>query len=95
MADEVKPLDPNTVAHRDAPHAPVIFFDEAPIYANNKGVIAVTLEFLSAAPDGKGGITHELVVAGYLRCSTHAARALYNALDKALLIGAPVEGQPN
>jgi hypothetical protein len=93
MANEPKPSA--TVKISDRPHAPVIFFDEAPIFNNYNGIIGVTLSVNLSLPNGRGGLISEQVVAGYLRGNVKALTALRGAIDSALLLGTKIEGEAN
>jgi hypothetical protein len=78
----------------DTPRAPIIFFDDAPVFNNYNGIIGVTLTAGRAIPDGAGGIIGDTVVVAFLRGNIQAAVALRNAIDSALLLGAKT-GQAN
>jgi hypothetical protein len=77
----------------DLPRAPIIYFDHCPTLGNAQGLINVMLAASVVMP--AGGTTTQVVpvAVAHLRCSTAAAIQLRDAIDKALLIGAPV-GQP-
>lgn len=78
----------------DAHHAPVIFFDGAPNFGNNNGIVNITLAVAKHTLSA-GSIKVEVSVAAYLRCNIPAAIDLRDALNNALLIGAPVQGEAN
>lgn len=69
---------------KNAALAPVIYFDNVPVY----GVLASNIEIeLSARllmPKPDGGVSADMTCVGHMRCSIAAARMLRDALDKAL-----------
>lgn len=75
----------------DVPHAPIIFFDGAPVFSFMDETVRVTLTAVRANRIGDGLFT-EYVTVAYLRCGPEAAKSLRDALDKALLLGTKVEG---
>lgn len=86
-AQQVRPLA------ADTPHAPLIFFDEAPTVSARDGVIGFTLTAGHHLPLAGGHTASEAVVAAHLRCSLAAARRLHDALGKVLLLAAKPEGE--
>jgi hypothetical protein len=90
-----KPDKPATVKVVDRPHAPIIFFDEAPVFNNYNGIIGMTISTNVSVPDGKGGIASEQVASAYLRGNINAFLALKNAIESAMLLGAKTEGEAN
>ncbi len=92
--------DPATSEHKagivvtDPNHAPIIYFDGAPNFGNNNGVVNVTLAASRHMIQGDQ-IAFDVVAVAFLRCNVGAAIALREALDKALLIGMPTEGNAN
>jgi hypothetical protein len=89
MAD--KPADDVFVPIRDLPTAPIIFFEYCPTLGNNQGLINIMLAAGIVMPTGGGATEVQPVAVAHLRCATAAAIQLRDAIDKALLIGAPVE----
>lgn len=78
----------------DPSHAPIIFFDGAPNFGNNEGIINITLAAgRHMINDDK--IAFDAVAVAFLRCGIPAAIALRAAIDKALLIGMPTQGGAN
>lgn len=76
---------------RDLPAAPIIYFEFCPTLGNNAGLINIMLATGLVMP--AGGSTTEIVpvAVAHLRCSAAAATQLRDAIDKALLIGQPVD----
>lgn len=72
--------------------APLIYFEEAPNFGVLNGVMNVTLAARRALPDGKGNITTDMVATAYLRGNIPAMRALREAIDQALLLAMPAQG---
>jgi hypothetical protein len=101
MADEPDSPGPEIHVARktvvvDAPHAPIIFFDEATNFAAYNGIISVTLAAVRSIPDSKGGIANDQIVVAYLRSNMRGAKALRDSLDRALLLAEPKpEGPTN
>jgi hypothetical protein len=75
--------------------APVIFFEGAPVFANVSGIISITLATVRRIPDGDGGILVDMPIVATLKCSAESANELRNSLEKALLLGAPAQGEMN
>ena len=80
----------------DVPHAPFIFYEWAPVFGHQNGVINLTLTanrtYISPA-----SVQNEQVVVAHLRSSVAAAAAsLRKALDDALLLAKPTpDGKSN
>ena len=83
---------------RDLPSAPIIFFEFCPTLGNHNGLINIMLAAGIVMPS-PGAVTDVVPVAvAHLRCTAAAAVQLRDAIDKALLIGTPVqnpEGKSN
>jgi hypothetical protein len=69
--------------------APFLYFDGAPNFGISNGIVNVTLEAVRFS-----AVDHEIVpdrvIVAHLRMSIPAAQALKMALEKALLLAAPV-----
>ena len=76
-------------------HAPIVFFDEAPVFNSYNGVIGVTISVNVSVPDGKGSVTNDQLVSAYLRGNIRAFHALKKAIESAILLGTKTEGQAN
>jgi len=100
MTEQPAPKTSNEVFTpiRDLPSAPIIFFEFCPTLGNHNGLINIMLAAGIVMPSG-GPTTDVVPVAvAHLRCTAAAAIQLRDAIDKALLIGAPVqnpEGKAN
>lgn len=79
----------------DVPHAPIIYFDGAPNFGNNNGIINITLAVARHMSSGGNGVVSDVIAVAHLRCSIQAAIDLQRALNDALLLGAPTQGEPN
>jgi hypothetical protein len=93
-ADKPSP-QPETAAPlmvKDVHHAPIIYFEGAPNFGNNFGIINVTLAASRHLQEGEAVIT-DVVAVAHLRCSVAAAVDLRRALDDALLLGIPAQGE--
>jgi hypothetical protein len=93
MADETS--KPVIVGVTDRPHAPIVFFDNAPVFNSYNGIMGITISANVSIPDGKGSVTGEQVVAAYLRGNVQAFTALKNAIESAILLGAKIKGEAN
>ncbi|CAN5369678.1 hypothetical protein BH10PSE10_BH10PSE10_08220 [soil metagenome] len=71
--------------------APVIFFEICPTLGNNGGLINVMLATSLIEPVANGQIATRLKAVAHLRMTAGSAMNLRDTLDKALLMGAPVE----
>jgi hypothetical protein len=94
----VKPPEESFTPVSDLPKAPIIFFEYCPTLGNAQGLINVMLAAGIVLPTGNGNTQVTPVAVAHLRCTTHAAIQLRDALDKALLMGAavsPPEGKSN
>jgi hypothetical protein len=90
MAD--KPTHPTSaekvIPVSDAPHAPIIFYEGAPVAGTANGIINLTLA-AGRTWVGPDGIVSDHVVVAYLRGNIQAALSLRNALNSALLAALP------
>ena len=80
---------------KDLPHAPIIYFEGAPNFGINNGIVNVTLAVVRNLPDGQGGVAQDVVAIAHLRCNVPAALELRKALDDAILLGIKTEGKAN
>lgn len=78
---------------RDLPAAPIIFFEFCPTLGNNQGLINIMLAAGIVMPTASSATDVVPVAVAHLRCSTAAATQLRDAINKALLMGAPIEPQ--
>ena len=81
----------------DRDGAPIIYFDGVSPFGFYNGIVHLTLGAYKHIPIGHGpdDIRADLVATAFLRCNVEAAIALRDALDAALLMAAPVEGEAN
>jgi hypothetical protein len=91
MADnsEARPGKVPAVAISDTPHAPFIFYENAPAFGFMNGVVNITLSANRTYAGPDGAIVNEQVVVAYLRGNVPAAISLRQAIDSALLLAAP------
>ena len=91
MADnpEARPEKVPAVAFSDTPHAPFIFYENAPAFGFMNGVVNITLSANRTYAGPDGAIVNEQVVVAYLRGNVPAALSLRQAIDSALLLAAP------
>ena len=82
------------LAYHDGQAADFIFFDGAPAFAGFNGLIAITLTAMRYIP-GPDKVAVDSVVVGHLRTNIQGAIALRNAIDDALLLAVPPDGQKN
>jgi hypothetical protein len=71
--------------------APVVFFEICPAYGNNGGLINVMLATGLVEPTPNNQVATRIKAVAHLRMTAGAAASLRDTIDKALLIGAPVE----
>jgi len=88
-----KPPEGSFVPIRDLPAAPIIFFEFCPTLGNNQGLINIMLATGIVMPTASTATDVVPVAVAHLRCSTAAATQLRDAINKALMIGAPMEPQ--
>ena len=81
--------EPGPLIVKDVHHAPIIYFEGAPNFGNNHGIVNVTLAAARHVLEGEQ-IASDVIAVAYLRCSATAATALRQALDDALLLGVPM-----
>jgi hypothetical protein len=80
----------------DTPHAPLIFYENAPVFSFLNGVVNITLSASRSWIDANSNTVSDHVVVAYLRGNIQAALSLRAAIDQALLLAAPVqEGKAN
>ena len=80
----------------DTPHAPFIFYENAPAFGFTNGIINLTLSANRTWLGSDGGVVNDQVVIAYLRENILAALSLRQALDNVLLLAAPTpEGKAN
>lgn len=96
-----KTLVETTPSHRGeisalaSANAPFLYFDGAPNFGLHNGIVNITLEAIRFS-----AVDHEIVpdrvIVAHLRMGLVAAQALKSALEKVLLLAAPVPpGQKN
>ena len=69
-------------------HAPFIYFEGAPNYGYNNGIVNITLEALRYLPVGDK-VMFDRVIVGHLRMSLQAATNLRGSLDAAIKLATP------
>ena len=80
----------------DTPHAPFIFYENAPAFGFTNRIINLTLSANRTWLGSDGGVVNDQVVIAYLRENILAALSLRQALDNVLLLAAPTpEGKAN
>ncbi len=85
---EVIPSLTGEVSAIASAHAPFLYFENAPTFANLNGIIRITLEAARDMPTpGGSGVTTDRVIVAHLRMNTQAAQALKAAIEGALLLG--------
>lgn len=83
------------IPYIDRDRAPVIFFDQAPIGAYSKGIVALTVSAEVFVTSTEGPVVTEHAIVAHLKTSVAGAKALRTMLDKALLMAEPVAGEVN
>jgi hypothetical protein len=77
------------VTVKDVATAPIIYFDMAPNFGCNHGIVNVTLSVSRCLATDDGGVARDVVAVAHLRGSINAAMSLRKAIDDALLLGRP------
>lgn len=80
---------------QDPNGAPIIFFDGAPIFGHYNGIFHVTLAALRHINDAAGNITRDPIAVAFLRTNAQGLLSLRKAIDDALLIATPTQGNKN
>jgi hypothetical protein len=75
-----------------SPHGPFIYFENVMSFGHMNGIIAVTISAACDRIGPEGSPVPEQVIVASLRGNILAAKALRDALDKALLMAAPTQG---
>lgn len=83
--------DPDFIPVEGLIEAPVIFFEACPTLGNNGGLINIMLAVGLVVPAAGGGVVSRVKAVAHLRMTAGAAANLRDTIDKALLIGVPVE----
>jgi hypothetical protein len=76
----------------DTAHAPFIFYESAPTFGVTNGVVNITLSANRTWIGPNNTVMNEHVVVAYLRGNIFAAQGLREAIDKALLLASPTQG---
>jgi hypothetical protein len=93
---DTHPKEEMAIPVSDTPHAPFIFYENAPAFGFTNGIINLTLSANRTWLGSDGGVVNDQVVIVYLRGNILAALSLRQVLDNALLLAAPTpEGKPN
>ena len=89
MADNPEAPREKVPAISDAPHAPFVFYENAPAFGFTNGIVNITLSAHRTYAGPDGAIVNEQVITAYLRGNVPAALSLRQAIDSALLQAAP------
>lgn len=89
--DKPDQVAPTKITVTDPGVAPYIFFEGAPNFGFNNGIVNVTLAATRHLLRD-GAPSSDIVAVAYLRCNALAALELRNALDSALLLATKTEG---
>lgn len=92
---ETIPAQAGTISAIASANAPFIYFDNAPNYGVNHGVMNITLEAARFQPGGQAGVLMDRVLVGHLRMSLPAAENLRAAITAALALVQPKPEQVN
>ncbi|MET0181392.1 MAG: hypothetical protein ABW199_00750 [Caulobacterales bacterium] len=74
--------------------APIIYFEGAPNFGCNNGIVNITLAANRNMVQGQK-IQMDVLAVAFLRCNIQGAMALRQAIDQALLIGATPHVEPS
>ncbi len=88
---EATPSHRGEISALASAQAPFLYFDGAPNFGLHNGIVNITLEAIRFS-----AVDHEIVpdrvIVAHLRMGLTAAQALKSALEKVLLLAAPVPG---
>jgi hypothetical protein len=87
---EIIPSVAGDVSGVASANAPFIYFDGAPTFGLNEGVVNITLEALRYV-HAHGKVVSDKVIVAHLRMSLPAMLRLKSAIEGALLLAQPVE----
>jgi hypothetical protein len=90
--DTPKQIPPATVTVTDTGIAPFVFFEGAPSFGFNHGVVCITLA-AGRHLLKEGLISSDVIAVAHLRCGVRGAMELRNALDNALSLATKAEGK--
>jgi hypothetical protein len=80
----VKPTTPSSPLMKNAASAPMVYFDNVPVFGVFAGNLEVELAARMLMPKADGNVFADMACTAHLRCSPGAAIALVDALTKAL-----------
>src|SRR5262245_1006049 len=89
----IKKVQAAQIADSSTGTAPFIYFDEVLTAGIHQGNIRLELGASTTIPTADGQTKTVHVITAHLRCSPSAAVTLRKAIDDALLLLAPAEGQ--
>lgn len=95
MSIKGKPASGPAPLLKNAAAAPVVYFDNAPVFGTYCGNIEVELDARLLMPKPDGTVVAEMGCAAHLRCSPNAAVLLVDALTKALDMLSKQQEQPS
>lgn len=75
---------------KNAALAPMIYFDNVPVFGALGGNVEVELAARLLMPKSDGSVSADMNCTAHLRCPLVAAIALRDALDKAIAMAAPM-----
>ena len=84
MSIKGKPTPGTAPLLRNSATAPMVYFDNAPVFGSFCGNIEIELAARMLMPKPDGSVTSDMGCTAHLRCSPHAATMLIDALQKAL-----------
>lgn len=90
---EVIPSYQGDVSAIASAHAPFLYFDAAPTFGFNEGVVNITLDVRRNMPSGTTVVWDRVVIA-HLRMTVSGAHSLLGALNGALLLASDAAGSP-
>jgi hypothetical protein len=85
MSTKPKPPAPGTPPLlKNAASAPLVYFDNVPVFGTYGGTIEIELAARHLMPKPDGSVAADMSCTGHLRCSPQAAIMMIDALQKAL-----------
>lgn len=95
MAVQHKPTTGPTPLLKNAASAPMVYFDNVPVFGVFAGNLEIELAARMLMPKPDGSVIAEMTCTAHLRCSPIAAVMLIEALQKALAMHAKQADAPS
>lgn len=84
MSIKGKPVSAPVPMLKNVGAAPVVYFDQVPVFGVSPGIVEIELAARMLMPRGDNTVFVDMGCTAHLRCSPNAAIVLIDALQKAL-----------